>query len=256
MENPSLSRRSVMTAAIPASLFALSGAASFAQVGKASTENSGDGKLAKLFRAGFENGEYKLPPLPYASDALEPHIDKATMELHHGKHHQSYVTNLNKALKTLSQVKGAEIEPSAVEALQRDISFNAGGHFMHTLFWGIMGPNAGGTPVGTLAAAIDKTFGSFDNFKSYFTKVALSIKGSGWGVLAFDPISGQLMTFGMGDQDTRLAAGTIPLVAIDVWEHAYYLKYQNKRADYIAAWFSTIDWKEVELLFASHSHAM
>ena len=249
-----VSRRSILAAGVPATLLALAGTSLARQDPAAPAAGmASGGKLAKLFAASHANGEYKLPPLPYAVDALEPHIDKATMELHHGKHHQSYVTNLNNALKKMSALK-PDADNSTVEALQRDISFNAGGHYMHTLFWGVMGPNAGGSPVGELAKMIDATFGSFDNFKAYFTKVALTVKGSGWGVLSFDPIAQRLFTSAMGDQDTRLAAGTIPLIAIDVWEHAYYLKYQNRRADYIAAWFNTIDWAEAELLLKAHQH--
>ena len=205
----------------------------------------------------FANGEWKLPKLPYAYNALEPSIDAKTMEIHHTKHHQAYVTNLNKATKALKSIKGAEIEPNVVESLQRDISFNLGGHTLHSIFWAIIGPNAagkmGGDPSGTIAQKINATFGDYVNFKAYFTKVATSVKGSGWAVLAHSPIGDQLVTYSVKDQDSTHAPGTMPILGIDVWEHAYYLKYQNDRAAYVKAWFDTINWDNVNLLLDLHS---
>jgi superoxide dismutase, Fe-Mn family len=200
----------------------------------------------------FSNGEWTLPKLSYDYAALEPHIDSATMELHHSKHHKAYVTNLNKALKTMNELKADEADPRVVESLQRDISFNMGGHALHSTFWGIMGPDSkaqmGGEPSGTIATAITNQFGGFANFKTYFTQVAMSIKGSGWAVLALSPVSRQLVTMALKDQDGSHAAGTLPVLLVDVWEHAYYLKYQNRRADYVAAWFNTINWSAVNML--------
>ncbi len=255
-ESP-VSRRSLLAsipavagiAAIPTALFAqMQGGES----GDASKMKASP--LMSYFAGSYDaaKGEYALPKLPYAYEALEPHIDAQTMTLHHTKHHQAYVDNGNKALKTMRELKGADVEPRMVEALQRDLSFNLGGHMMHTLFWAIMAPNAGGTPNGRSAELIDKAFGSFDNFNAYFGKVATSVKGSGWAVLAHDPHADHLFTFAMGDQDLRLPAGAVPVLAIDVWEHAYYLKYQNKRADYVNAWWNVVNWNAVNELLAKH----
>jgi len=235
-----------MKFSIPAA-FALAGLGSLDAIAQ-SAETMADANLA----SGFAGGEYVLPPLGYATDALEPHIDKATMELHHGKHHASYVTNLNKAVRRLGEIKGVDADPGEIESLQRDISFNAGGHVLHSIFWNIMGKPAdgdmGGEPAGPIADRINKSFGDFVNLKAYFTKVAMSVKGSGWAVLAVEPVGRQLLTFALGDQDTRLVAGATPILLVDVWEHAYYLKYQNKRADYLAAWFNTINWSNVNTM--------
>ncbi|HQY89055.1 MAG TPA: superoxide dismutase [Tepidisphaeraceae bacterium] len=196
----------------------------------------------------FGDGEWKLPKLPYAYDALEPHIDAQTMEIHHSKHHNAYVTNLNKALKAMSAIK-PDAEPSMIESLQRDISFNMGGHALHSMFWPTLAPNAGGVPTGPLGKLIDSTFGSFDNFKSYFTKVAMSVKGSGWATLSFAPVSRQIFTSAIKDQDGHHVTGSLVLLGLDVWEHAYYLKYQNKRADYVNAWWNVVDWAAVESMY-------
>ncbi len=239
-----LTRRSIL-ATLPALALAGLGASTvFAD------PTAGDAGLMSYFKSSYDagKGEYALPKLPYEYNALEPHIDAQTMELHHSKHHNAFVTYLNTALKALKELDYANADGRVVEALQRDLSFNAGGHVMHTIFWGVMAPNCGGPASGKIGGLIDSTFGNFENFKTYFTKVAMSIKGSGWAVLCQDLSTGRLMTSAMGDQDTRLIAGTLPLLAIDVWEHAYYLKYQNKRADYVAAWFNTINWSAVNTL--------
>lgn len=203
----------------------------------------------------FADGKWKLPTLPYDHNALEPHIDAQTMQLHHTKHHQSYVDNLNKALAKVKDL-GNDAEPSVVEALQRDISFNFGGHTLHSIFWGIMGKDQsgkmGGEPTGAIAQKINDSFGSYDKFKAYFTKVATSIKGSGWAVLAHSPVGDQLITYALKDQDSTHAPGVMPVLLVDVWEHAYYLKYQNKRADYVNAWFNTINWSAVNLCMGVH----
>lgn len=196
----------------------------------------------------FADGKWKLPKLPYDYKALEPHIDAQTMEIHHTKHHQAYVDNLNKAIAKMKDL-APDAEPSVVEALQRDISFNFGGHTLHSYFWGLMGgEKMGGDPTGKLAEKLSGAFGSVEAFKNYFTKIALSIKGSGWAVLAHSPVSGGLITYAVKDQDSTHAPGVLPVLAIDVWEHAYYLKYQNKRADYVKAWFNTINWSNVGML--------
>ena len=200
----------------------------------------------------FADGEWKLPKLPYAYDALEPHIDAKTMEIHHTKHHQAYVTNLNKALKQMKELPD-DVTPQTVEALQRDISFNMGGHALHSIFWGVIGPGKsgakmGGEPAGGLLEAIDSQFGSFEKFKTYFTTVATTVKGSGWAILGFSPVSRSLVTYAVKDQDSTQPSGVMPILGVDVWEHAYYLKYQNDRAAYVKAWWETINWTNVGVL--------
>ena len=194
-------------------------------------------------------GMHVLAPLPYANDALEPHIDKLTMEIHHDRHHKAYVDNLNKA------IAGTELEKVALTDLLKDISKypvavrnNGGGHWNHTFFWQIMGPNAGGTPTGKLATAINSSFGSFAKFKEEFAKAATTRFGSGWAWLIVDA-NKKLKITSTPNQDNPLMDVTpdkgTPILAIDVWEHAYYLKYQNKRADYINAFWNVVNWKKV-----------
>ena len=192
---------------------------------------------------------FELPALPYASDALEPHIDKATMEIHHGKHHQAYVDNLNKALA------GTEGENSKIEDILANVSKypaavrnNGGGHYNHTFFWSIMSPNGGNAPSGDLAAAIDSAFGSFDDFKKKFAEAGATRFGSGWAWLTVSA-DGSLQVSSTPNQDNPLmdvaeVKGT-PILGMDVWEHAYYLKYQNKRPDYIAAFWNVVNWDAV-----------
>lgn len=192
---------------------------------------------------------FELPALPYATDALEPHIDKTTMEIHHGKHHQAYVDNLNKALS------GTGAESSSIEDLLKGVSKhpaavrnNGGGHFNHTLFWSIMSPDGGGQPDGELANAINDAFGSFDEFKKKFAEAGTTRFGSGWAWLTTDG-TGKVQVSSTPNQDNPLmdvaeVKGT-PILGMDVWEHAYYLKYQNKRPDYIAAFWNVINWDAV-----------
>lgn len=192
---------------------------------------------------------FELPALAYATDALEPHIDKMTMEIHHGKHHQAYVDNLNKALA------GTDGEGQKLEAIMANISKfpmavrnNGGGHYNHTLYWSIMSPNGGGNPSGELAKAIDSAFGSFDDFKKKFAEAGATRFGSGWAWLSVGA-DGKLQVSSTPNQDNPLmdvaeVKGT-PILGMDVWEHAYYLKYQNKRPDYIAAFWNVINWDAV-----------
>ncbi len=192
---------------------------------------------------------FELPALAYATDALEPHIDKMTMEIHHGKHHQAYVDNLNKALA------GTDGEKQKIEDIMKNISKypmavrnNGGGHFNHTLYWSIMSPNGGGAPTGDLAKAIDAAFGSFDEFKKKFGEAGLTRFGSGWSWLSVGA-DGKVQVSSTPNQDNPLMdiaeiKGT-PILGMDVWEHAYYLKYQNKRADYIAAFWNVVNWMAV-----------
>jgi superoxide dismutase, Fe-Mn family len=193
-------------------------------------------------------GPFTLPPLPYAYDALEPFIDAQTMQIHHDKHHAAYVANLNKAVGQV--VWGAEITPvdnllrnnlSAVpESIRTAVRNNGGGHYNHSLFWQMMKKDGGGEPTGDLAKAIDASFGSFSTFKENFSKAALGQFGSGWAWLILD--GGSLKIEPTPNQDTPLSAGKTPLLGLDIWEHAYYLKYQNKRADYITAWWNVVNW--------------
>ena len=198
---------------------------------------------------------FTLAGLPYATDALEPHIDKTTMEIHHGKHHAAYVANLNKALESAPQLGAATIEQlladgcaAVPENIRTAVRNNAGGHINHTMFWGIMGPNAGGQPGGKLGEAIQSAFGGFDSFKEKFGAAAMGRFGSGWAWLVSDK-SGRLDITSTANQDSPIMEAKFPVMGIDVWEHAYYLKYQNRRAEYVAAWWSVVNWREVEKRF-------
>jgi Fe-Mn family superoxide dismutase len=199
---------------------------------------------------------FTLPALPYAPDALEPSIDKMTMEIHHGKHHNAYVTNLNKALESAPDLAHKSIEEllahncaAVPESIRTAVRNNGGGHINHSMFWQIMGPHAGGHPSGTLATAINSTFGSFDTFKEKFTAAATGRFGSGWAwLLAHD---GKLEITSTANQDSPVMEGKHPVMGLDVWEHAYYLKYQNRRPEYIAAWWNVVNWAEIEKRFHS-----
>ncbi|HEV8132425.1 MAG TPA: superoxide dismutase [Acidobacteriota bacterium] len=198
---------------------------------------------------------FSLPNLPYPTDALEPHIDKTTMEIHHGKHHNAYVTNLNKALESAPELANKKIEDLLAnncaivpEKIRTAVRNNAGGHANHTMFWEIMGPKKGGKPSGKLAAAIDNSFGGFDQFKEKFAAAAVGRFGSGWAWLLKDK-SGKLEITSTANQDSPLMEGKFAVIGLDVWEHAYYLKYQNRRPDYIAAWWSVVNWDEAEKRF-------
>jgi superoxide dismutase, Fe-Mn family len=194
-------------------------------------------------------GPYTVPPLPYAYDALEPHIDARTMQIHHDKHHAAYVANLNKAVADFPDVGKQPVgdllkDLSAVpEKIRTAVRNNGGGHYNHSLFWQMMKKKGGGEPAGELSKAIDKNFGSFGAFKTQFTKAALGQFGSGWAWLVAN--GGDLKIEPTPNQDSPVSAGKQPLLGLDVWEHAYYLKYQNRRADYIAAWFNVINWDYV-----------
>jgi superoxide dismutase, Fe-Mn family len=199
---------------------------------------------------------FSLPDLPYAPDALEPSIDKTTMEIHHGKHHGTYVTNLNKALESAPDLANKSIEElisnnlSAIpESIRTAVRNNGGGHINHTMFWQIMGPNAGGGPSGKVAEAINSVFGSFDTFKEKFGAAAMGRFGSGWAWLVKK--GGSLEIMSTANQDNPLMEGQYPVLGLDVWEHAYYLKYQNRRAEYVQAWWNVVNWKAIEERFNS-----
>lgn len=193
---------------------------------------------------------FTLPPLPYAYDALKPHIDERTMQIHHDKHHAGYVNNLNAALESHPQLAAKSLEAllgnlSAVpEAIRTAVRNNGGGHANHSLFWGIMMPGGAKAPDGRLADAITEAFGGFDEMKAGFGKAALTRFGSGWAWLCVDA-SGKLTVESTPNQDTPLMEGRTPVLGCDVWEHAYYLHYQNRRADYVAAWWNVVNWTEV-----------
>jgi Fe-Mn family superoxide dismutase len=199
---------------------------------------------------------FTLPALPYAPDALEPHIDKMTMEIHHGKHHQAYITNVNKALESAPDLASKSVEELLAnncaivpEAIRTAVRNNAGGHWNHSMFWQIMGPGAGGTPVGNLASAITGTFGSFDAFKEKFGAAAATRFGSGWAWLLKSG-SGLEIT-STANQDCPLMDGKHIVIGLDVWEHAYYLKYQNRRPEYVGNWWNVVNWAAAEKRFNS-----
>jgi Fe-Mn family superoxide dismutase len=192
--------------------------------------------------------EYTLPTLDYDFAALEPSISGTIMELHHGKHHQAYVTGANTALAQLAEARDSG-SLTYVNKLEKDLAFNLGGHVNHSIFWTNLSPNGGDKPVGELAAAIDDNFGSFDKFQAHFTAAALGVQGSGWAVLAWDSIGQRLIIQQFFDQQSNFAAGTVPVLMLDVWEHAYYLDYRNVRADYVKAFWNIANWANVQERF-------
>lgn len=200
---------------------------------------------------------YSLPPLPYAPNALEPHIDERTMLIHHGKHHAGYVRGLNRALEMLHKLRWEDADAALIQHWERQLSFHAGGHINHTLFWNGMAPpnnGGGGRPTGALATQIERDFGSFDKMLWQFKAASASVEGSGWGWLVWEPIGRRLMITQMENQQKMLFAGAVPLLGVDVWEHAYYLRYQNKRKDYLDAFTNVINWPEVMRRF-DRAHA-
>ena len=198
---------------------------------------------------------FELPALPYEFNALEPHIDARTMEIHHGKHHAGYTKKLNAALEGHADLQGKSIEAllgdlnAVPEGIRTAVRNNGGGFANHKLFWQVMGPNAGGTPSGDLAAAIDSAFGSFDAFKEKFASASTGRFGSGWAWLVVD--GGNLVVTSTPNQDTPLMEGKTSILGLDVWEHAYYLNYQNRRADYIAAFWNVVNWDKVAEFYAA-----
>lgn len=192
-------------------------------------------------------GQYELPPLPYDYEALEPHIDAQTMRIHHDLHHKGYTDGLNKALASLSAARESG-DFGNIQNLSRLLAFHAGGYVNHNIFWNNMAPaskGGGGKPDGKLAADLQRDFGGFDKFQAHFTAAATAVEGNGWGVLAYHRDLRRLMVFAMLNQQMQVPVGTVPLLLCDVWEHAYYLKYQNRRADYIKVWWNVVNWKDV-----------
>lgn len=199
---------------------------------------------------------FELPPLPYPENALEPHIDARTMSIHHDKHHAGYTNNLNNALEGHPNLAAKSIEDllgdlnSVPESIRTAVRNNGGGYANHSLFWNVMGPSAGGRPSGDLADAIDEAFGSFDSFKEAFSKAATTRFGSGWAWLYVNS-EGNLAVTSTPNQDTPLMDGNTPILGLDVWEHAYYLNYQNRRGDYVAAWWNVVNWGAVARNYAA-----
>ncbi len=193
---------------------------------------------------------FEVPPLPYAYEALEPHVDSETMHLHHDKHHQAYVTNLNAAIDKHPELAGRSAEDllrdinSVPEDIRAAVRNNGGGHVNHSMFWSIMGPNGGGEPSGAIADAISRSFGGFEEFKTQFNDAGTKRFGSGWAWLVRTG-SGQLQIISTANQDSPLMDGSFPIMGNDVWEHAYYLKYQNRRPEYLNAWWNVVNWDEV-----------
>jgi Fe-Mn family superoxide dismutase len=199
---------------------------------------------------------FTLPALPYAFDALEPHIDAKTMEIHHDKHHQAYITNVNKTLESAPELASKSVEELLAnncaivpEAIKTAVRNNGGGHYNHSMFWTILGPGAGGTPVGNLAQAITGAFGTFDAMKEKFNAAATTRFGSGWAWIVKSGSAIEIIS--TANQDCPLMEGKFPVIGLDVWEHAYYLKYQNRRPEYIGAWWNVVNWAEAEKRFNS-----
>lgn len=218
----------------------------------ANAEESGRGKPAEI--GGYDNakGEFVLPALPYDKASLEPHIDALTMEIHHGKHHKAYVDGLNKAMRALADIREGG-DAGLVKHWSREVSFHGSGHVNHTLFWNMMAPagkGGGGQPSGALADAINRDFGSYDKFVAHFKAAAAQVEGGGWAWLAIEPLSRKLIIVQQEKQQDMMPTNARAILGIDVWEHAYYVKYQNRRSDYVGAFFNIVNWKFCQDLFA------
>ena len=193
---------------------------------------------------------YELPDLPYAFDALEPHISAEIMELHHDKHHAAYVAGANAALEALAAAREAG-DLAAINLWEKNLAFNLGGHTNHSIFWKNLSPNGGGEPTGELAEAINRDFGSFEKFKAHFSAAATSLQGSGWAVLGYDHIAGRLIIEQLTDQQGNTSINFTPLLMLDMWEHAFYLQYKNVKADYVKAVWNVFNWDDVAERFAA-----
>jgi Fe-Mn family superoxide dismutase len=193
---------------------------------------------------------YSLPELPYDYAALEPHISARIMELHHSKHHAAYVAGANAALEQMEEAR-ANNSFGAINKLEKDLAFHLGGHINHSIFWTNLAPDAADRPSGELAAAIEEFFGSFDAFKAHFSAASLGIQGSGWGILSWDPVGARLIIQQLFDQQANTAQATIPILQLDMWEHAFYLDYQNVKADYVTAFWKIVNWDNVAQRFAA-----
>jgi Fe-Mn family superoxide dismutase len=237
-------------------LFRLAGAAA-----AAATLERATAVLSAQAPAAAPAGPFTLAPLPYAADALEPHLDAQTVSLHHGRHHQAYVNNLNAALKDHPDLQRLPLTDllarldSLPASIRTTVRNNGGGHLNHDIYWATMKKGGGGTPGGEFAAAITTAFGSHDTWRASMVRTAMGVFGSGWAWLAWDPAKAALVVEPCANQDSPVMQGRVPLVGVDVWEHAYYLKYQNRRRDYVDAWFQVIDWDAVAARFAEFRKA-
>ncbi len=198
--------------------------------------------------------EYSLPDLTYDYGALDPHIAGQIMELHHSKHHAAYVAGANTALDKMAEARDSD-NFGAIAGLEKALAFNLGGHTNHSIFWTNMSPEGGDKPTGELAAAIDEHFGSFDKFRAHFTNNAMTIMGSGWSILAYDTIGKKLIIVQLYDQQGNVPVGIVPLLMLDMWEHAFYLQYKNVKADYVNAWWNVVDWANVQERFTRATEA-
>jgi len=229
------------------------GALGIAAGASASTNGAAGGHLfLTASELGYDaaKGEYTLPDLRYPHDALEPVIDEETMRIHHGKQHAGYVRGLNRALKNLADIRNGDGDAGLIKHWSRELAFHGSGHANHSLFWMTMtAPGTSGDPSDALMSVIERSFGSFDKMKLHFAAAAKAVEGSGWGWLAYEPASGLLQVLQGEKQQNMLTTGVTPLLGVDVWEHAYYLKYQNRRAAYVDAWFDVVNWSVVSRLF-------
>ncbi len=193
---------------------------------------------------------YELPDLPYDPAALEPHISGQIIELHHDKHHAAYVTGANQTLEKLESVRSSG-DFGAIVGLEKALAFHVSGHVLHSIYWTNMSPEGGGAPSGELAVAIDESFGSFDGFKAQLTQATNTVQGSGWGALAWEPIGRRLIVEQIYDHQGNIGQGSLPLLVIDIWEHAFYLQYKNVKADYVTAFWNLVNWSDVAARYAS-----
>ncbi|WP_081661581.1 superoxide dismutase [Halopiger djelfimassiliensis] len=231
-------------------LQALGGTAGVALLGTTSTVATPDDHGDETTR----QSRYRLPELPYAVDALEPHIDERIMELHHDEHHQSYVDSANEALEAFAAMRrGGAFED--IRAAKRDFSFNLSGHVNHTIFWENMSPDGGGTPGGDLGAAIRREFGSFETFRDEFTATATAVEGDGWAMLFYEPLAETLVIGQVEGQNELAHQRAVPILTLDVWEHAYYLQYENDREAYVEEWWHVVDWDDVERRYEALAEA-
>ena len=252
-QNPFLTRRAALGTAAAAGVGALvAGAARGAQDGSSGGGSSGGSSGGGASAAGpgwnAAKGEYELPPLPYGYDALEPHIDEQTMRIHHGKHHQGYVNGLNKAMKKLQEIRDGDADAGLIKHWSRELSFHGAGHVNHTMLWESMAPageGGGGYAEGKLAERILRDFCSFEQMAAQFKAAAKAVEGSGWGWLVYEPTAGKLLVIQGEKQQDMMMTGVVPLLGVDVWEHAYYLKYQNERGKYLDAFMNVINWQEI-----------
>jgi len=218
--------------------------------GMAAAAMGGTSSLLTANELGWDaaSGEYTLPPLPYDFAALEPHIDAETMRIHHDRHHAGYVRGLNRAIERLEGIREGQVDAGLMKHWSSELAFHGAGHLNHTIFWRIMAPESaggGGRPTGALASAIDRDFGSFERFAAHFKAASGSVEGSGWGWLVLEPVSGRLRVIQVEKHQNHFISGSVLLMGVDVWEHAYYLRYQNRRGDYVSAFLNVVNWPEV-----------